>query len=361
VIRRDEMGDHVFEGKWACNYRALEDPAGIKSDFQLKHSSQSEEATSLFPWSASYSGWYKVKEPPDAKGKSRDRKQAEKDVYLVFEMNSENHHNVNGHGANQYGHYKIYGQLILDSPLSGKMEIYKKFTDSIPASKEKEVKPALPTEKAVTRGPLLSGNKAAADDSSYISSSTASRAAKTTLAREKSFSGFQPQSSSFKAGGGVMKAKPKAGGIPTLASTKKSPSMSGTIRKKPLTEMSEKITKGLKKMIQTMTRLGGEKSGWFMNPVTEAEAPGYTSIISYPMDFRTINDKLKEKTYQSAEEVGEDIMLIFDNAMTYNNAETAVSSISPRVVSAGMVCSLGDLMDVDNGWVLFSLIKMPFI
>ena len=44
----------------------------------------------------------------------------------------------------------------------------------------------------------------------------------------------------------------------------------------------------------------------------------YLDVISHPMDFGTIKEKLKSDEYKSAEEWKADVMLVWDNAIKYH-------------------------------------------
>ena len=54
----------------------------------------------------------------------------------------------------------------------------------------------------------------------------------------------------------------------------------------------------------------------FLNPVTDAIAPGYSKVIKQPMCIRTMEAKLDD--YRSLEEWDRDVQLIFRNCIAYN-------------------------------------------
>ncbi|KAI7843189.1 hypothetical protein COHA_003172 [Chlorella ohadii] len=56
----------------------------------------------------------------------------------------------------------------------------------------------------------------------------------------------------------------------------------------------------------------------FKEPVTEAIAPGYFSVIKQPMDFSTMKTKASKGQYSTWDELRADMKLMFDNALTYN-------------------------------------------
>ncbi|KAL3072478.1 hypothetical protein niasHS_017452 [Heterodera schachtii] len=62
-----------------------------------------------------------------------------------------------------------------------------------------------------------------------------------------------------------------------------------------------------------------DPENYFAQPVTELEAPGYHSIVDYPMSFSTIHDKIENNMYLNLDQFKSDICLVSDNAMLYNN------------------------------------------
>jgi hypothetical protein len=72
----------------------------------------------------------------------------------------------------------------------------------------------------------------------------------------------------------------------------------------------------------------------FMAPVTNADAPGYTDIISTPMDLGTIEAKLEKREYQYAvclDKYGHpwsafaaDMRLVWSNCLTYNEGVSEI-------------------------------------
>lgn len=67
------------------------------------------------------------------------------------------------------------------------------------------------------------------------------------------------------------------------------------------------------------------RAAWpFHAPVTDADAPGYSTIITKPMDLGTIGANIKAKRYTEKEELMADMLLIFDNCRTYNQPGSEV-------------------------------------
>ncbi|KAG6623437.1 Bromodomain and WD repeat-containing protein 1 [Phytophthora cinnamomi] len=59
-----------------------------------------------------------------------------------------------------------------------------------------------------------------------------------------------------------------------------------------------------------------DKTDVFASPVTDDVAPQYSEIITHPMDFGTMQDKLVK--YKSFREYFAHVELVFSNAITYN-------------------------------------------
>lgn len=60
----------------------------------------------------------------------------------------------------------------------------------------------------------------------------------------------------------------------------------------------------------------------FAQPVNLSEVPDYLNYIQKPMDFWTMEQKLKRHEYSNLEEFEADFHLIVDNCMTYNSRDT---------------------------------------
>jgi len=59
----------------------------------------------------------------------------------------------------------------------------------------------------------------------------------------------------------------------------------------------------------------------FLHPVTDEEAPGYSSIIFRPMDLSLIKKNIETGVITTTVEFQRDIMLMFQNALMYNRRE----------------------------------------
>ncbi|CAL8247120.1 unnamed protein product [Lota lota] len=78
-----------------------------------------------------------------------------------------------------------------------------------------------------------------------------------------------------------------------------------------------------------------DQHGFFAFPVTDAIAPGYSTIIKHPMDFSTMKDKIMANEYTTVTEFKADFKLMCDNAMVYNRPETVYYKAAKKLLHTG--------------------------
>lgn len=70
-------------------------------------------------------------------------------------------------------------------------------------------------------------------------------------------------------------------------------------------------------------QLKNHNSAWpFLKPVDKSEAPDYYDHIKYPMDFKTISERLKNRYYCNRRLFAADMQRIFSNCRAYNDPDT---------------------------------------
>ena len=73
----------------------------------------------------------------------------------------------------------------------------------------------------------------------------------------------------------------------------------------------------------------------FAEDVSDSEAPGYSDVISHPMNFSKMREKVESKAYgigsEAFKKLYEDFLLVFDNCYAYNDAEGEVIQEAARV------------------------------
>lgn len=95
----------------------------------------------------------------------------------------------------------------------------------------------------------------------------------------------------------------------------------------PLAKLLEHLLKLLEKR---------DPHQFFAWPVTDDIAPSYSQIISKPMDFSTIRQKIEDNEYQVLSDFTADFKLMCDNAIRYNHQETVYNKAAKRLLVAGM-------------------------
>ncbi|CAK6958825.1 bromodomain-containing protein 7 [Scomber scombrus] len=94
------------------------------------------------------------------------------------------------------------------------------------------------------------------------------------------------------------------------------------------------LQEALNQLIRQLQRK--DPSAFFIFPVTDLIAPGYSSIIKRPMDFSTMKDKVKKECYQSLDELKADFRIMCENAMIYNKPETIYHKAARKLLHSGM-------------------------
>ncbi|XP_017780549.1 PREDICTED: bromodomain-containing protein 7 [Nicrophorus vespilloides] len=87
---------------------------------------------------------------------------------------------------------------------------------------------------------------------------------------------------------------------------------------------------------------------FFAWPVTDNIAPGYSAIITNPMDLSTMRQKIDDNEYKDLQDFMEDFKLMCTNAMKYNHADTIYYKASKKLLHAGLKLALPEKV----GWIL---------
>lgn len=91
-----------------------------------------------------------------------------------------------------------------------------------------------------------------------------------------------------------------------------------------------------------------DPQNFFAWPVTDNIAPGYSTIISNPMDLSTMRQKIDDNEYVDLQEFMEDFKLMCENAMKYNHADTVYYKASRKLLHAGQKMMIPEKI----GWLL---------
>lgn len=94
----------------------------------------------------------------------------------------------------------------------------------------------------------------------------------------------------------------------------------------PLARLLDHLLKALEKR---------DPHQFFAWPVTDDIAPGYSTIITRPMDFSTIRQKIDDNEYTSVSEFSDDFKLMCENAIRYNHSETVYHKAAKKLLHVG--------------------------
>lgn len=97
--------------------------------------------------------------------------------------------------------------------------------------------------------------------------------------------------------------------------------------KSPLSKLLDHLLRSLEKK---------DPHQFFAWPVTDEIAPGYFSIISDPMDFLSIRQKVDDNEYTTLQEFIDDFRLMCDNAIKYNHVETVYHKAAKKLLHVGL-------------------------
>lgn len=78
-----------------------------------------------------------------------------------------------------------------------------------------------------------------------------------------------------------------------------------------------------------------DTQGFFAYPVNDTIAPGYSNIITHPMDFSSMKYKIDSKEYHTLEKFRSDFFLMCNNAMVYNAPETIYYKAAKKLMQSG--------------------------
>lgn len=95
----------------------------------------------------------------------------------------------------------------------------------------------------------------------------------------------------------------------------------------PLAKLLDHLLKALEKR---------DPHQFFAWPVTDDIAPGYSAIITKPMDFSSIRQKIEDNEFQFLPDFIADFKLMCENAIRYNHHETVYNKAARRLMQAGM-------------------------
>lgn len=127
-----------------------------------------------------------------------------------------------------------------------------------------------------------------------------------------------------------------------------SPSRDRELRTCVIKKIQERtpLSKGLEHLLGLLEKKDPQQ--FFAWPVTDNIAPGYSTIITQPMDFSTMRQKVEENEYHTLNEFIEDFKLMCTNAMKYNQVDTIYYKASKKLLHHGLKMMVPEKL----GWML---------
>ncbi|KAK4328159.1 hypothetical protein Pmani_001432 [Petrolisthes manimaculis] len=96
-------------------------------------------------------------------------------------------------------------------------------------------------------------------------------------------------------------------------------------------KLSPKDYSELKKVTKSLIQ---HKNAWpFLEPVDPSEVPDYYKVVKEPMDLKTVESRVEEKSYERLAQFIGDVMLVFDNCRLYNPPNSSFCSCAATLES----------------------------
>lgn len=106
------------------------------------------------------------------------------------------------------------------------------------------------------------------------------------------------------------------------------PGVPDTLEKPPAAPAAPALgtpTSGEAELLALLQRLAAlDSEGWFQAPVSDIQAPGYSSIIRHPMCIQAMRAKVAAHAYTSWGDFVRDFELLCSNAMRYNQKRSRI-------------------------------------
>ncbi|KTW25767.1 hypothetical protein T552_03380 [Pneumocystis carinii B80] len=73
----------------------------------------------------------------------------------------------------------------------------------------------------------------------------------------------------------------------------------------------------------------------FMGPVSDKDAPGYSSLIHFPTDMKLIRNKIRDGKITTSKQFHREVLLLFANAIMYNGEESTIAQWAKEGFAVG--------------------------
>jgi hypothetical protein len=132
------------------------------------------------------------------------------------------------------------------------------------------------------------------------------------------------------------------------------------IKKKSLYTILTKLIQNLKPYyFISVFIIRKDQWGFFLWPVDTSVVQDYLSIVKFPMDLSTMERKVYNREYKTAEEFKTDFELIIDNAKKYNSPDTIYYKAAEKLSQVGIRMIERDFMYIDESLPDDPSVSMP--
>ena len=139
--------------------------------------------------------------------------------------------------------------------------------------------------------------------------------------------------------------------VAPIASVDTVPNSPASVRTEDM-NVDSKEYRTWKKAIMVNWRLisAHKNASLFSHPVTETEAKGYEDIVHHPVDLNTIKKRIETGQIRTTAEYERDILLMFQNAIMFNNADHDVHKMAVEMQrdTVGMIEEFVETQKHDN-------------
>jgi hypothetical protein len=295
---------------------------GQTSDFEFKLVRPNDVNDISFPISGKYQGWFHLKQSPPSKS---SLKIDDKEIMIDFTP-EDDHWTIDGKGYNKFGNFSLKGTLKED----GTLQMYREYVvKPLPLSKKRST--SSPQSQPLAKKSSLGGGADSAREG-------AGRIRKVSSILQ----GFDDGTPRTAPVANVIPASsPRARPIPNFSSKGDKNSNVGRSLSAPNPYLQDGVKSGrTPRMSQSLIKCGdmlkelqkNPNSIWFAEPVdfVKLQIFDYPTIITRPMDLKTVKSNLDGGVYENCEDFAIDVRLIFQNAMRYNQLRDNLVHIAAR-------------------------------
>lgn len=314
---------NICRGLWAMSDAAHDIP-GQTSDFEFKLVRPNNVNDISFPISGKYQGWFHLKQALPAKS---SLKIEDKEIMIDFSREDE-HWIIEGNGHNKFGNFSLKGTLKGD----GTLQMYREYVvKSVPLSRKRSI--SSPQSQPLVKKPSLGGG---GSDSAREGGGRIRKVSSILQGFDDGTPRTAPPVANI-----IPSSSPRGRPIPNFSS--KGDKNSNVARSVSATNpyLQDGPTSGrTPRMSQSMIKCGdmlkelqkNPNSIWFAEPVdyVKLQIFDYPTIITKPMDLKTVKTNLDAGAYENCEDFAIDVRLIFQNAMKYNQLRDNLVHIAAR-------------------------------